>query len=211
MLISKQQLACNVCSHDDTRDTLQCICFDEQGAVSTDGKRILIVPYPVFQDLELFETEETKADAKFKLDPGQKILIREEQAKQIAAAFFKGDGCIPGVRFAAMEQTPTGEKLISFVNPEQKISKEFLLDESFDGAFPNYRQVIPKSEITFEINVSINLLLDLLTQMKKAQGDQTAEFVKFRFHGETGVFELTLGKDEHQIRAYMSPALGVKD
>ena len=211
MLISKQQLACNVCSHDGVHDALQAICFDELGAVSSDAKRLLIVPYPVCPDTELFETEEIKADAKFKLDPGQKILVREEQAKQIAAAFFKGDGCIPGVRFAAMEKKVTGEKLISFVNPEQKIQKEFLLDESFEGAFPDYRQIIPKSEVTLEINVSLNLLLDLLTQMKKAQGDSAAEFVNIKFHGERGIFELTLGEDEHAIRAFMSPAVGKKD
>ena len=210
MLISKQQLACRVCGNDE-REALQSICFDQRGAVSTDGKRILIVPYPVNANQDLFETEEAKADAKFKLAPGQKILVHEEQAKQIAAAFFKGDGSDPGVRFAAMEQKETGEKLISMVNPEQKIRKEFLLDESFDGGFPNYLCVIPKSEVTLEINVSLNLLLDLLTQMKKARGDSAAEFVNIKFHGERGIFELTLGEDEHAIRAFMAPAMGKKD
>lgn len=211
MLISKQQLACHVCGSDDTRKAIQSICFDQLGAVSTDGKRILIVPYPVNACQDLFETEEAKADAKFKLAPGQQIFVHEEQAKQIAAAFFKGDGVIPGVRFAAMEQKESGEKLISMVNPEQKIRKEFLLDESFDGGFLEYKLVIPKSETTLEISISLNLLLDLLTQMKKAQGDNPAEFVEFKFHGERGIFELTLGEDENAIRAYMSPALGKKD
>ena len=170
MLISKQQLACHVCGYDNTRKALQSICFDQLGAVSTDGKRM-----------------------------------------QIAAAFFKGDGANPEVRFAAMEQKETGEKLISMVNPEQKIRKEFLLDESFDGGFPEYKLVIPKSETTLEISISLNLLLDLLTQMKKAQGDNPAEFVEFKFHGERGIFELTLGEDENAIRAYMSPCLKEKD
>jgi len=211
MLISKQQLACHVCGCDDTRKAIQSICFDQLGAVSTDGKRLLIVPYPVNANQDLFETEEAKADAKFKLSPGQKILVHEEQAKQIAAAFFKGDGSDPGVRFAAMEQKESGEKLISMVNPEQKIRKEFLLDESFDGGFPEYKQVIPKSETTLEISISLNLLLDLLNQMKKAQGDTISEFVDFRFHGERGLVEMTLGEDEKAIRAYITPAIGNKD
>jgi len=211
MLISKQQLAFNVCGYDDTRKAIQSICFDEIGAISTDGKRILIVPYPVDAKQDLFETEEAKADAKFKLAPGQKILVHEEQAKQIAAAFFKGDGANPEVRFAAMEQKETGEKLISMVNPEQKIRKEFLLDESFDGGFPEYKHVLPKSETTLAVRISINLLLDLLSKMKKAQGDNTSEFVEFKFHGAMGVFELILGENENTIRAYMSPCLKEKD
>lgn len=206
MLISKQQLACHVCSAYDDRKAIQSICFDENGAVSTDGKRILIVPYPVNANQDLFETEESKADAKFKLAPGQKILVHNEQAKQIAAAFFKDDGCVPGVRFAAMEQK-NGEKLISMVNPEQKIHKEFLLDESFDGEFPEYRRMIPKSDPTLQISFSVNLLLDLLQNMKRAQGDKKSEYVRFKFHGEMGIAELILGDDEHAIYAYLLPAI----
>ena len=88
MLISKQQLACHVCSAYDDRKAIQSICFDENGAVSTDGKRILIVPYPVNANQDLFETEESKADAEEK----KLALITQMEKELVTEGIIRGKG-----------------------------------------------------------------------------------------------------------------------
>ena len=130
MLISNEQLKFNVCG--DNSESNMNICLDDYGAVSTDGKRIMIVPYPEDGNLDLFETEASKADAKYKLVPGERILVSAEQAKQISKAFCKGDSVVPGAEFAAIEKNPDGTKSISMVNPDEGIQKEFLLAEKLE-------------------------------------------------------------------------------
>lgn len=202
MLITKQQFAQNVCS-DPARPELNRIRFDQIGAVSCDGKRILIVPYPVIEE-DLFETEETAADAKYKLQGGEAIYIKEEQAKQIANAFFKPsdgvDGCF---RYAVMEQKD-GKRLISLVNPEQKIRKEFILEEDFDLVYPDYYQILPKSPATMEVYFDLGILIDLLSKVRKA-ADTSEKAVRFRFHGEKGLLEILYGDSGREVRAYINP------
>lgn len=200
MLISKEQLKFNVCGTEDNNNN---ICLDEFGAVSTDGKRLMIVPYPKDCDLELFEDEVTRADAKYKLAPGERILISAEQAKQISNAFCKGDSIIPGVEFAAIEKNPDGTKSISMVNPDEGIQKEFLVAEKFDN-FPNYRIVIPASEPTAEFVFTTSLLVDFLTKMQKA-GKEYSDCLRIKFHGPHGVAEFIHGNIEENIKGYMVP------
>ena len=202
MLITKQQFAQNVCS-DPSRPELNRIRFDQIGAVSCDGKRILIVPYPVIEE-DLFETEETAADAKYKLQGGEAIYIKEEQAKQIANAFFKpSDGVSGCFRYAVMEQKD-GKRLISLVNPEQKIRKEFVLEEDFDLVYPDYYHLLPKSDATLEIYFDLGRLIDLLSKVRKA-ADTFEEAVRFRFHGEKGLLEILYGDPGKEVRAFINP------
>lgn len=204
MLISKEQLKFNVCGDDENKTF---ICLDDKGAVSTDGKRIMIVPYPEDGNLDLFETEVTRADAKYSLGLGERILVSAEQAKQISNAFCKGDGAIPGVQFAAIEKNPDGTKSISMVNPDEGIQKEFLLAEKFDD-FPNYKMVIPSDDkLSFEIIFITSLLVDLLTKMQKAGKDFT-DCLRVKFHGQHGVVEFIHGDIEENIKGYIMPCRG---
>jgi len=204
MIISKEQLQFHVCSGDSSRPEICKICFDKSGAISTDGKRLLVVPYPKLPDDELFESEQTKADAKYEIPDGERACISSENSRHVASNFFKySEVKNPDQTFAAMEKCENESVKISLTNGD--LHKEFLIDAS-SQTFPEYSQIIPRSEPTFETMFDTSLLIDLLRKIKGADAGNS-KYVKIRFHGEAGLAELvTVSESDHEpIRAFIMP------
>lgn len=203
MFISKEQLSCHVCASGPDRErVLQYICFCEDGAVSCNGHALLVVPYPV-QEESLFKGTEAIVDALYQLPAGEQILIHRDQAKQIASAFFSGS-VPPEVTLATLADL-IAHKSITMANPEQKISKEFsITSDGSVGDFPDYRKLLPRSYPTMEVTFRLSLLVDLLTQIKKA-GKGMPDHVTMKFHGEKGMVGIEREGEESRVVGYIMP------
>lgn len=197
MIISKEQLSCHVCSTDEERASINYISFEKDGAVSTNGKTILIVPYPNINDNDLFETAESIADAKYKLKENENIMVRRDVAKHVSQNFFKTSETNNDVQtFAAME-VKNNDIHISMISPV--VDKEFeTIKASID--FPSWKGVLPKTECTSQMNFNISELFNLMKQLKSAS---QCTFARFTFHGETGIVKI---ETEDGIVAYTIPA-----
>ena len=203
MLISKEQCKNHVADQSDDREVIGKISFEKSGAVSTDGKRVLIVPYPVYSDNDLFETEESKADSKYKLKKNEAILIDADTAKHLSVNFFKEKEQTNHVGRLAAIDVKKDIVLISMVS--DTIGKEFEIKKS-GQKFPDWRTIIPKSKVTGTTLFGIDLLLDTLKKIKSSITDDATN-IEFRFHGDIGVVELTtVGNCQHkEIKALIMP------
>lgn len=203
MLISQEQCKFNVADKEDIREAIGKICFEKEGAVSTDGKRILVVPYPVYDDNDLFETEESKADAKYKLKENESILIDADTAKHLAINFFKEKEQENHVGRLAAVEVKDHDVCISMVS--DIVNKEFKAHKS-EQDFPNWKQIIPKSETTGLTAFDIDLLIDTLKKIKGASRGYS-NMVEFRFRGDINVVEISTNSSENGdvIRAYVMP------
>lgn len=203
MIISKEQLKCTVCSDAD-RPELNAVCFTTKGAISTDGKRILIVPYPKAKDDGLFDSFEVTSDSSYQLKGYETILITADNAAHIASSFFKKTEVEdPDMTLALIDKNNEHNKTtISITNGD--LRKEFSFEIN-DHKFPKIEHVLPVSPVTFEVTFLAEIFIDLLKNIKNSSG--CASF-KFNFHGELGVVEILANGTEVKTKGYIMPMRG---
>lgn len=209
MIISKRQLTCHAANVYDGRPELSYILFTRAGAVSTDGKCILRVPYPKpseGQKNECFGTGQVREMADAELPEGG-ILVHAADAKlmesmirkqQIAAS--EPNRLLDTVEYAAMNGSQEGAlKEASIACFDHGISRQITLGRALSRDFPLYERVIPPALGKVTMMVNAKALASLLSKIVKAAGESNVS-VELRFDVKGNrVFDpvqmFTLGKD----------------
>lgn len=185
MLISKKQLKHNVCSRDYSRPPLRCICFADDGAVSTDGKVLMVVPYPHRNENTRFANPKVKkaADA----PPEHPVMVKANDAQAIAASMkdirvsrFGKNGHTQQAMAAITDdsQLPQLSKYTVVFNDEESI-RNMLVAQATVGKFPNHKTYFDKRPNDLILRFEIRRLRDLLTKMIAAD-DPDNRFVDMR-------------------------------
>ena len=169
--IDKTNLTCHVAATDDSRPVLHGIHFDQQGSVSADGFRLLMVPYP-------------DGEAPTDLPEGG-VTVRLDDALRVArsvpnAIRRRGTTEAPVVALKAAD----GRVSIAATDGQGTTS---LTARAICSTYPNYRAIFPTSEPVFAIGVTPRLLVSAIEQIAavmKARGWGHAA-VRLEFHGES--------------------------
>lgn len=179
MLISKQQIKCHVASKDDSRKQICGICFTQDGAVSTNGRCLLVIPYPEINADDFFEVPEAEIDRKFKLKEGEEIIITQEDAKHLEKNFFKA-GELPIIPLGALGKIDNEKAQVAMSNIS--LNKVFTF-KPVDGNYPDYKRVLPRSEPKYTIDFNITSFAEMLKIVAEALGDKDSKIVRFEFRG----------------------------
>lgn len=179
MLINKQQIKCHVASKDDSRKELCGICFRKEGAVSTNGKCLLIIPYPEINANDFFEVPEAEIDRAFKLGENEEIIISQEDAKHLEKNFFK-KGELPIIPLGAMGKIDNEKAQVVMSNIS--LNKVFTF-KPVEDAYPDYKKVLPQSKPEYVIDFNIEILSEMLKIAASALNDADSKIVRFEFRG----------------------------
>ena len=179
MLINKQQIKCHVASKDETRKEICGICFRKEGAISTNGRCLLVVPYPEIDSDDFFEVPEAEIDNNFKLENDDEIIINQEDAKHLEKNFFK-PGELPFIPLGAMGRV--GDEKAQVVMSNTSFDKIFTF-KPIDGKYPDYQKVMPQSKPQYVLNFDINSFSELLKIAAEALGESDSRIVTFEFRG----------------------------
>lgn len=171
MLISKKQLKHNMCSKDYTNPVLRCICFTDDGAVSTDGKALMVVPYPHHNEDTRFANHDVKEAADTK--PERPIMVNANDAQAIAASMkdirvsrFGKNGYTQQAMAAIVDGSslPQMSKYMVVFNDEESI-RNMLITRATVGEFPNHKTYFDERPRDMILRFNIRVLRDLLTKM----------------------------------------------
>ncbi len=228
MLISKKQLVNHMCSTDDTRKALHCICFGAEGAYSTDGKCVLLVPYPHKDNNTYYASDAVQAAAEAEFV--RPLLINRQDAKEVAAVAKNVDLPYSGWRrtthvkqqamVAVLDAEPQAEAqqsaacTIHYI--DDKADKSITVKRRFDGTgnFPDVAQFFKPAENCSKLVFDARLLEKLLRQIIAASVSEQkyVEFVIQQPNDRGRILEPaqinTRGNDEansHSVRAVLMP------
>lgn len=181
MLISKKQLKNHVCSDDDSRRTLMFIRFDKKGAMSTDGKRAMLVPYPTQNPSMLRESVEEAAKAEF-TNP---VLIHKNDAAEIASGMKPISLPVHGKQIPLVAISSGGMNQSEYFVVQNNIDsdKRMAVKRSDPGNFPEVDNFFDIHEGDLTLRFTLKLLADLLNKMAAAAGPDQP-FVEFRFSSD---------------------------
>jgi len=179
MLINKQQIKCHVASKDETRKEICGICFRKEGAVSTNGRCLLVVPYPEIDSDDFFEIPEAKIDNEFKLGENEEIIISQDDAKQLEKNFFK-PGELPIIPLGAIGRVDDEKAQVAMSNIS--FNKVFTF-KPIEGEYPDYQKVMPQSKPQYTLSFDITSFSEMLKIAAEALGENDSKVVEFEFRG----------------------------
>ena len=146
--LSKGNLTAHVTTKDDYRPALTAICFTQEGTVSTDGFRLLFVPYPKEQKDGAIETLPLSADYH------PQVMIPARTLTNIAKALVGKNG--------EAELSVDAEGKPSIVTESCSVAVK-----PIEGAYPRYEQIIPEGEPVASVAVNVDFLIDVLRKLKR--------------------------------------------
>lgn len=177
MIISKAQLENNVASKDDSRVALKHIVFCKEGAVSTDGKQLLVIPYPdKATDVYTTSADEFFEDEGF--PEGEfEILVEATEAKRFASLFPKfkawmrsSYGKVFKTKRAKLSMKPEdepGSTILIATEEGTEFSANVVPQKTF-SSFPNWRVCVPGGKVYREISFDGKMLAQLINKILKA-------------------------------------------
>jgi len=218
MLISKKQLKNHVCSKDETREALRYICFTKDGAVSTDGKVLMVVPYPRWNENTRFASRDIKEKAEAEFT--RPVMIHAKDAPNIAASMKTQDFIFYGKQqplAAILDEGGADEQqstryTVAFNDPETYLTMKFVRPSITH--FPNYQRYLEHRPDDIVLRFNTALLADLLRKMSAAASDDQA-YVDLRIKpAENGAVEpvqlATCGDGKPGVQAVIMPVLKSK-
>lgn len=214
MLISKKQLKNHVCSKDETRKALRYIHFTKDGAVSTDGKVLMVVPYPRWNENTRFASRDIKEKAEAELT--RPVMIHAQDAPNIAASMKTQNFIFSGKQqplAAILDEGGADEQqstryTVAFNDPETYLTMKFVRPSV--TKFPNYQRFVEPRPNDVVLRFHTHLLATLLRKMSAAASDDQP-YVEIRIPqpAENAVIDFvqlaTYGDGKVGVRAAIMP------
>ncbi len=171
MIISKNQLKYHVANNTESREALQFINFCELGAVSTDGKSIMIVAPPEGNEAFLHGSLEILVAASQPL--ARNLYIHCDDAKELIGNFTR----IGGNQAALTNENDDDKFKLFFENGEVAKTIETKRKQPYN--FPDVFRVLSQKPGAVSMCFDAKLLKDFIGKLSAASEQR---YIEFRFN-----------------------------
>lgn len=179
-ILSKANLTAHVASSDDSRPVLTGVLLAQEGTVSADGYRMLVVPYP-----KGFEHDEFPARDITQWQPngGPGVIIPAKAMGDAYKGLPKRRTYLPVIQHAHVS-VDEGRAIITTTKDLETVTRT--VARVVEGTYPDWHHVVPtkapEHRVSFELRV--------LRRMLAAIANTGAQYITFSTFGEnllTGV------------------------
>lgn len=201
MLVDHANLTAVIAGSTDTRGNSPCIQLHPKGTVSTNGKGLILVPYP------------SDDPAEYPQVAGVDATKTHPEGQIVPAAFFKEVGKIlpktgrPIRTKAAIEITEGRVKALCAHAKAGDIVSEV---DVADTVFPNWERVVPTGEPKFIIQFDLQALIPFLQALQRGAMARNIPFMyaKFEFKDESTAVKVEVTDGRSAIYGLIMPAAG---
>jgi hypothetical protein len=188
-LLSRVNLEANVADTDPTRFQMNSLLLDPEGVVSTDGKVLMVTPYPD-DAIEEFPGDDDRTDDVDKELDGSilPLSVAAAIAKALPKRHFRP--ILACALVSKVDDDMDARATVTNLDTRQEINIKLV-----DGKYPEWKRAIPTEELTVNLTLSIPVLEKLLKAAKKAgagyldfaivaeDSGKVATAVRFKAHG----------------------------
>ncbi|GIK52172.1 MAG: hypothetical protein BroJett014_11450 [Planctomycetota bacterium] len=171
MLLALQQLKCNAAASERGRYALNAVALTDKGALSSDGRILLFIPYPDAAPDVAPVIDGVNALSP-KPDGTPFIIDAKEAAQAIAALISKGKAHDYGFDWTKVVQAEIVGDVIVLATTDLTNSRLLTLNRA-EGEFPEVGGVIPDYREAHTITFSLDYLLQVAKTLRAASKSQT--------------------------------------
>ena len=169
--LSKSQLQANVVDKKDSRKILHGIYVNHEESVSTDGKRLLRIKHQEQRDDFIIPVEK-------EFQEGESLVIPVDEAKSMASMMATNLKTAPRPVYQGLVIEPNLPRKAKCKLTGKGGLRNLVEINSIpiEGSYPNYKQVMPTAPPTMTLSFNVDLLTDLLVQVKKVMKERCASY-----------------------------------
>lgn len=175
---------------------LASVLFADGKTVATDSTRLVEITTPKHQNAEDYPI--TVGHGEFVTKLAEPVMLSASQVKNLKVV--KASKSLPVLNNVALFRDGKNVELVS-TNLDDKNAVSIRPTE---GNFPDYEQVVPKGEASFQLDVNADLLAEILDTLAKLSTDKR---VTIKFFDAKKPLLITADGNEQSARALIMPML----